>query len=393
MKSTLDLGPATNPSYGYKSITDDTACPRSFIITSRSPESAPSSAPLNEAPVADPTAAAPMLRRDRRRAQAAVAAAVVQTVEAAATSPMAEAAAEASQASDDTIVAPDQEPLAATDSVHDEPVAASASSGRARKTAGPRRRPANTATSSAGPAPSARPARPPRAASRRQIWQMTGAALAVATLVGGTALPALGMVRGETATVSTTAAADLRTQSFTASANVLPNVVVSGEFSATTPEELKVLQAVAAATSRSGIAPIANPGQIIVPMAAGTYTMTDGFGASRPGRTHMGQDYAAPIGTPIYAAADGVVTMSQDSYGGYGVTVQVQHDDDGSVTTLYGHMNYGTRAVQPGDHVVAGQFLGRVGNTGYTIGSCLHFEVRVNGTQINPVPWLEAHVR
>ncbi|MBW8762311.1 MAG: M23 family metallopeptidase [Microbacterium sp.] len=222
---------------------------------------------------------------------------------------------------------------------------------------------------------------------------MTGAALAVATLVGGTALPALGMVRGETAAVTASASADLRTQSFTASADVLPDVVVSGEFSATTPDELRDLQAVAAATARSGVPPIAKPGQIIIPMAAGTYTMTDGFGASRPGRSHMGQDYAAPIGTPIYASADGVVTMSQDSYGGYGVTVQVQHDEDGSVTTLYGHMNYGTRAVQPGDHVVAGQFLGRVGNTGYTIGSCLHFEVRINGAQINPVPWLEAHVR
>lgn len=367
-----------------------------------------------------------MLRRDRRRAQAAVAAAVVQTVEAAATSPMAEAAADAEQPSaepatvaSDAPLAPnspvaDPEPAASevpsvetvaaesvaaetladeTESVYEEPVTASASSarnGRARTTAGPRRRPAGTAATSARPA---RPVRSAPASGRRRIWQMTGAALAVATLVGGTALPALGMVRGETAAVTASASADLRTQSFTASADVLPDVVVSGEFSATTPDELRDLQAVAAATARSGVPPIAKPGQIIIPMAAGTYTMTDGFGASRPGRSHMGQDYAAPIGTPIYASADGVVTMSQDSYGGYGVTVQVQHDEDGSVTTLYGHMNYGTRAVQPGDHVVAGQFLGRVGNTGYTIGSCLHFEVRINGAQINPVPWLEAHVR
>lgn len=378
-----------------------------------------------------------MLRRDRRRAQAAVAAAVVQTVEAAATSPMAEAAADAEQPSAEPATAPaaaaSEEPLAApepvasdaalapdspvadaeptasevpsvetvaaetladeTESVYEEPVTASASSarnGRARTTAGPRRRPAGTAATSARPA---RPVRSAPASGRRRIWQMTGAALAVATLVGGTALPALGMVRGETAAVTASASADLRTQSFTASADVLPDVVVSGEFSATTPDELRDLQAVAAATARSGVPPIAKPGQIIIPMAAGTYTMTDGFGASRPGRSHMGQDYAAPIGTPIYASADGVVTMSQDSYGGYGVTVQVQHDEDGSVTTLYGHMNYGTRAVQPGDHVVAGQFLGRVGNTGYTIGSCLHFEVRINGAQINPVPWLEAHVR
>jgi murein DD-endopeptidase MepM/ murein hydrolase activator NlpD len=350
-------------------------------------------------------------------------------VEAAATSPMAEAAADIAEAADEVVDAtPESLPLAsdaaaseaafpaadpaasadadpaapfiAADSAEEQtptadehPAAASGPSARARKTAGPHRRPASMASSAAKPAQAARPARAPRTSGRRRVWQMTGAALAVASLVGGTALPALGMVRGETSAVTASVSADLRTQSFTAGADVLPDVVVSGEFSATTPDELKELQAVAAATARSGVPPIAKPGQIIVPMAAGTYTMTDGFGASRPGRSHMGQDYAAPIGTPIYASADGVVTMSQDSYGGYGVTVQVQHDEDGSVTTLYGHMNYGTRAVQPGDHVVAGQFLGRVGNTGYTIGSCLHFEVRINGAQINPVPWLEAHVR
>lgn len=174
----------------------------------------------------------------------------------------------------------------------------------------------------------------------------------------------------------------------------LPEVVVRGAFSATTPAELEEIRAVAAATARSGIAPIAKPGQVIIPMAPGSYSMTDGFGASRPGRSHMGQDYAAPVGTPIYAAADGVVTMSQDSYGGYGVTVQIKHDLGGSaVSTLYGHMDYGTRAVNVGDHVVAGQFLGKVGTTGYTIGSCLHFEVRISGSPINPVPWLEANVR
>ena len=360
-----------------------------------------------------------MLRRDLRRAQAAVAAAVAQTVEAAATSSMAEAAAETAPAAADTAdvaaeeaaapasavpseaTPPASEPLDAAPAsaepapetlpAADEEPASSAGRGRTwrNRDSGPRRgfaapRPASS--------PSARPERAARS-SRRRIWQMTGAALAVATLVGGTALPALGMVRTGATAVATEASADLRTQSFTASAHVLPEVVVSGSFSATTPDELKEIQAVAAATARSGVSPIAKPGQIIIPMAAGTYTMTDGFGATRPGRSHMGQDYAASIGTPIYAAADGVVTMSQDSYGGYGVTVQIQHDEDGSVSTLYGHMNYGTRAVQVGEHVVAGQFLGRVGNTGYTIGSCLHFEVHINGAPINPVPWLEAHVR
>lgn len=274
---------------------------------------------------------------------------------------------------------------------------------RAQKSAPWRRRTAasgarrSAASASARPAAAAAPAatKVKRPAARR-AGRITVAALAVATLVGGTALPALGLIQSNIGTATAASATtDISSQSFTASADaVLPEVTVTGDFSATTPSELSDIRASAAATAKTGIAPIANPGQVIVPMAEGTYEMTDGFGAARPGRSHMGQDYAAPIGTPIYAAADGVVTMSQDSYNGYGVTVQVQHVIDGNaVTTLYGHMNYDSRGVEVGDKVVAGQFLGRVGTTGYTIGSCLHFEVRINGTQINPLPWLDTNLR
>lgn len=263
---------------------------------------------------------------------------------------------------------------------------------RGRRASGPRR-----AAAAAAPADRPLPAAAP--VGRRRILhkgRTIGAVLAIATLVGGTALPALGLGQTGGATAAATASlADAQSQSLTVDSEALPKVEIRGDFSATTPAELAEIQAVAAAAARSGVNPIAKPGQVIIPMAAGSYTMTDGYGASRPGRSHMGQDYAAPIGTPIYAAADGVVTMSQDSYGGYGVTVQVKHDQLGSnaVSTLYGHMDYDTRAVEVGEHVVAGQFLGRVGNTGYTIGSCLHFEVRISGSPIDPVPWLKTNVR
>ncbi|MBW1641052.1 M23 family metallopeptidase [Microbacterium resistens] len=223
-----------------------------------------------------------------------------------------------------------------------------------------------------------------------------GVALAVTALVCGTTIPAIGLVQSGAAVSSSAAAADIRAQSFTANAEVLPDVSIRGSYTATTPDELEEIQAVAAATARSGIAPIAKPGQVIIPMSAGSYTMTDGFGESRPGRSHMGQDYAASVGTPIYAAADGVVSMSQESYGGYGVTVQIEHDLGGgasAISTLYGHMDYGTRAVEVGERVTAGQYLGNVGSTGYIFGSCLHFEVHVNGAPIDPLPWLEANVR
>ncbi|MFK4762154.1 M23 family metallopeptidase [Microbacterium sp. ZW T5_45] len=284
---------------------------------------------------------------------------------------------------------------ALSDEVTAEPSAETSTNARTPRFSRARRPRRRGAAASVGSGPASASTPPVGGRRKLRVGKSTIAAFAIATLVGGTALPALGLAQSGLGTASAASAGlSVDAQSFTASSDVMPNVLVSGEFSATTPSELADIRASAAATAKSGIAPIANPGQVIIPMAEGTYEMTDGFGAARPGRSHMGQDYAAPIGTPIYAAADGVVTMSQDSYNGYGVTVQVQHVIDGkAVTTLYGHMNYDSRGVEVGDTVVAGQYLGRVGTTGYTIGSCLHFEVRINGTQINPIPWLEANVR
>ncbi|GAA4483172.1 hypothetical protein GCM10023171_14250 [Microbacterium panaciterrae] len=211
----------------------------------------------------------------------------------------------------------------------------------------------------------------------------------------GTALPAIGLVRAQDGNAATTTAADIRAQSFTAAKGVLPDVQVHGTFTATTPTELTAMQAATAAAARTGVSSIAKPGQVIYPMAAGSYTLTDGFGAARTGRSHMGQDFAAPVGTPIYAAADGCVTMSQESYQGYGVSIEIAHpalSGTNAVSTLYAHMTYGTRAVQVGECVTAGQFIGRVGNTGWTVGSCLHFEVHINDSAIDPLAWLEANV-
>ncbi|MDQ4212567.1 M23 family metallopeptidase [Microbacterium sp. ASV81] len=246
--------------------------------------------------------------------------------------------------------------------------------------------------------PNARAPRP-NAGQRRvlgRVGRTGGTVLAITALVCGTTLPAMALVNANGAHASATnASADIRAQSFTAGKGILPEVHVNGTYTATTPTELQAMQAATAAAQRTGVASIAKPGQVIYPMSAGSYTLTDGFGAARTGRTHMGQDFAASIGTPIYAAADGCVSMSQDSYGGYGVTVQLEHpalSGRQSVSTLYGHMDYGSRAVKVGECVTAGQFLGRVGNTGYTVGSCLHFEVHLNDSPIDPLSWLEANV-
>lgn len=111
-------------------------------------------------------------------------------------------------------------------------------------------------------------------------------------------------------------------------------------------------------------------------------TLTSRFGW-RYRRRHEGIDLAAPRGTPIYAARDGVVEYSGWK-GGYGRVVFVRHG--GGVVTVYGHAS--SLLVQPGRPVKKGQLIARVGCTGRCTGSHLHFEVRVNGRAVNPLSYL-----
>lgn len=96
-------------------------------------------------------------------------------------------------------------------------------------------------------------------------------------------------------------------------------------------------------------------------------------------KMHTGVDYAAPEGTPIKAARDGVVVFSGWK-NGYGNTVVIQHDN--KFSTLYGH-NRDNR-VKTGQRVRAGDLIAHVGVTGHTTGPHLHFEILENGKPINP---------
>lgn len=110
---------------------------------------------------------------------------------------------------------------------------------------------------------------------------------------------------------------------------------------------------------------------------------TSGFGY-RWGVLHAGIDIANSIGTPIYAAADGVVTDSGPT-AGYGAWVKIRHSD--GTVTLYGHVN--TWLVSVGQRVMAGDQIATIGNRGNSTGPHLHFSVLLNGTDfIDPVPWL-----
>ncbi len=112
--------------------------------------------------------------------------------------------------------------------------------------------------------------------------------------------------------------------------------------------------------------------------------LTSGYGW-RWGRMHKGIDIAAPIGTPIVAAADGVVVSAGWNSGGYGNLVEVQHPD-GSVTR-YAHNN--RILVRQGQEVAQGQQISEMGSTGFSTGPHLHFEVHPGGgAAVNPMAFL-----
>ncbi|WP_408103982.1 M23 family metallopeptidase [Tolypothrix campylonemoides] len=112
--------------------------------------------------------------------------------------------------------------------------------------------------------------------------------------------------------------------------------------------------------------------------------LTSGFGP-RWGRMHKGIDIANGVGTPIYAAAEGVVERAGWNNGGYGYLVDIRHSD-GSLTR-YGHNS--RILVQPGQTIQQGQQISAMGSTGFSTGPHLHFEVHPSGKgAVNPIAFL-----
>ena len=99
-------------------------------------------------------------------------------------------------------------------------------------------------------------------------------------------------------------------------------------------------------------------------------------------RMHTGVDWAAPIGTPIFAAGNGTI-IEAGWDGGYGRRVEIQHAN-GYVTT-YNHMSGFGRGIVEGVHVVQGQTIGYLGDTGLATGPHLHYEVIINGSFVDPM--------
>jgi murein DD-endopeptidase MepM/ murein hydrolase activator NlpD len=143
----------------------------------------------------------------------------------------------------------------------------------------------------------------------------------------------------------------------------------------------RVAAAAAAARGRAA----AGSSDYVLP-AAGQVSSCFGW---RWGALHAGVDLAGPIGTPVYAAASGVVRRA-GSATGFGQAVYVR-GDDGAVT-VYGHVN--RYFVVAGERVRAGEQIAEVGNRGQSTGPHLHFEVHPSGAMyggaVDPVPWLNA---
>jgi len=118
---------------------------------------------------------------------------------------------------------------------------------------------------------------------------------------------------------------------------------------------------------------------------SGYGTRTDPFrgGAAR----HQGIDLAAPIGTPIYATADGTVSEAGWNAGGYGNLIKVDHGR--GIETRYGHLS--RILVHAGDHITRGQLIANMGSTGRSTGSHLHYEVRIDGRAVNPIPFMKSN--
>jgi murein DD-endopeptidase MepM/ murein hydrolase activator NlpD len=119
---------------------------------------------------------------------------------------------------------------------------------------------------------------------------------------------------------------------------------------------------------------------------------TSGFGVrSDPFRgraaMHGGVDLAGPVGTPIYATADGIVGRSEWNNGGYGNLVEINHGQ--GIQTRYGHLS--RLIAQPGQRVRRGELIGLMGSTGRSTGSHLHYEVRIDGRAVNPIPFMQSN--
>lgn len=131
-------------------------------------------------------------------------------------------------------------------------------------------------------------------------------------------------------------------------------------------------------------------GELGYPVRAGS-PMTSPYGyrvhpVTGVHKLHTGVDFGGGMGAPIFAAGDGIVTRSGPSTG-YGNLVVIDHGN--GLTTWYAHMYPNQIMVRTGDRVTRGQHIAAIGNSGWSTGPHLHFEVRRNGVPVDPMPYIQ----
>jgi murein DD-endopeptidase MepM/ murein hydrolase activator NlpD len=233
----------------------------------------------------------------------------------------------------------------------------------------------------------------------------------VGGLVATVALPAYGAWQPTEDAVTLQQVATEDAQSLVVGSDSLGADLARDSYSATTAEEIQkkkdeeaaaaaAAAAAEAAAARARLTPsvassvpgnvsMVSPGSGEVRWPILNYTFSRGLWDSG---YHQGVDLLAPAMTPLYATAAGVVSVSQESYGGYGVAISIDHVIGGQqVNSLYAHMTYGSRQVQVGQYVEAGQLIGFVGSTGSSTANHVHFEIHINGGVVDPYAWLQAN--
>jgi murein DD-endopeptidase MepM/ murein hydrolase activator NlpD len=226
-----------------------------------------------------------------------------------------------------------------------------------------------------------------RAAAAPGVHARRPAALLGALVAGGIAAAFLGLNNAPEAAADSTSvlAAQQELGIADEAVEVMPMASITEAEAQQRLQEVtatRAARAEAEAAAAEAAAEAARP-KAVLPVSGARFT--SGFG-SRWGTFHYGIDLAAPMRTPEYAAADGVV-LRAGSASGFGLAVYILHES-GDVT-VYGHMD--SISVEVGDYVDAGDTIALLGNRGQSTGPHLHFEVHeggMDGERIDPVDWL-----
>lgn len=217
-----------------------------------------------------------------------------------------------------------------------------------------------------------------------------GALLFAAALLVGVSVPANAFMADADQVTSAKLTA-VEGQSVSVSADLASATTTRAGFTVTSYAEL--LRARYGNRSYSytvGTGPVQWPFPYAVPIS-------DGFGERvAPCRGcssfHKGTDFTPGAGSAIYSVAAGTVIYTEVSDSGMGNNVIIEHVINGVKTqSLYAHMQMNSSPLSVGDVVAVGDFVGLVGETGTAIGAHLHFEIHVNGVQIDPYAWLKAN--